>query len=41
VRVAGTAATQAASALVHVVVLAQAIPFGDRWWVMARCLGLR
>jgi hypothetical protein len=40
-RVAGTAATQAASALVHVVVLAQAIPFGERWWVMARCLGLR
>lgn len=40
-RVAGTAATQAASALVHVVVLAQAIPFADRWVVMARCLGLR
>jgi hypothetical protein len=40
-RAAGTAATQAASALVHVVVLAQALPFADRWLVMARMLGLR
>jgi hypothetical protein len=40
-RAAGTAATQAASALVHVVVLAQALPFADRWRVMAKLLGLR
>ena len=40
-RAAGTAATQAASALVHVVVLAQALPFADRWVVMARMLGVR
>jgi hypothetical protein len=40
-RAFGTAATQAASALVHVVVLAQALPFADRWLVMARMLGLR
>jgi D-alanyl-lipoteichoic acid acyltransferase DltB (MBOAT superfamily) len=39
-RVLGTAATQTASAFVHVVVLAQAIPFGDRWRVMGRLLGL-
>jgi hypothetical protein len=40
-RAAGTAATQAASAFVHVIVLAQALPFADRWRVMARLLGLR
>jgi hypothetical protein len=40
-RAAGTAATQAASALVHVVVLAQALPFPNRWLMMARMLGLR
>jgi hypothetical protein len=40
-RAAATAATQAASALAHVVVLAQALPFADRLAVMARCLGLR
>lgn len=40
-RAAGTAATQAASALVHVVVLAQLVPFGERWLVMARLVGLR
>jgi hypothetical protein len=39
-RAAGTAATQAASALVHVIVLAQALPFGDRFAMIARCLGL-
>lgn len=40
-RAAGTAATQAASALVHVIVLARALPFGDRFGMIARCLGLR
>ena len=40
-RAAGTAATQAAGALVHVVILAQALPFADRWGMMARMLGLR
>jgi hypothetical protein len=40
-RVVGTAITQGLSALVHVVVLAQALPFADRWTVMARCLWLR
>lgn len=40
-RVAGTAATQAISALVHVIVLAQNLPFADRWTVLARCLGWR
>jgi hypothetical protein len=40
-RAAGTAATQAAGALVHVVILAQALPFADRWLMMARMLGLR
>jgi hypothetical protein len=39
-RVLGTAATQVASAFVHVVVLAQLLPFGDRWRVMGRLLGL-
>jgi hypothetical protein len=39
-RAAGTVATQAASALVHVIVLAQALPFGDRFRLIARCLGL-
>jgi hypothetical protein len=40
-RAAGTAATQAASALVHVIILGRALPFGDRFVVIARCLGLR
>jgi hypothetical protein len=40
-RAAGTVATQAASALVHVMILARALPFGDRFWMIARCLGLR
>jgi hypothetical protein len=40
IRVGGTAATQTAAALAHVVVLAQALPFGERFWFMARCLGL-
>ena len=40
-RAAGTVATQAASALVHVIVLARALSFGDRFWAIARCLGLR
>jgi hypothetical protein len=39
-RVAGTAATQVAAALAHVIVLAQALPFGERFAVIARCLGL-
>jgi hypothetical protein len=40
-RAAGTVATQAASALAHVVVLAHALPFPDRFALIARCLGLR
>jgi hypothetical protein len=39
-RVSGTAATQAAAALAHVVILAQALPFSERFAVIARCLGL-
>lgn len=39
-RVGATLATQAMSALVHVIVLPQAIPLGDRWRVIGRCLGL-
>ena len=39
-RVAGTVATQGSSALIHVVVLAQALPFSARFGVIARCLGL-
>jgi len=39
-RVAGTVATQAMSALLHVIILPQAIPLADRWRVIARCLGL-
>ena len=38
-RLAGTAATQVAAALAHVIILAQALPFGDRFAVIARCLG--
>jgi len=38
-RAVGTAATQAASALAHVIILARAIPFLDRFGLMARCLG--
>jgi hypothetical protein len=40
-RLAGTLATQAMSALLHVIILPQAIPLGDRWRLIARCLGLR
>lgn len=39
-RLAGTVATQAAAALAHVIILAQAIPFGERFVLIARCLGL-
>jgi D-alanyl-lipoteichoic acid acyltransferase DltB (MBOAT superfamily) len=40
-RAVGTVATQAASALVHVIILAHALPFTARFGVIARCLGLR
>ncbi|HVZ74132.1 MAG TPA: hypothetical protein VHJ20_17255 [Polyangia bacterium] len=40
-RAAGTVATQAASALAHVVILATALPLQDRFALIARCLGLR
>jgi len=40
-RAAGTVATQAASALAHVIILAQALPFAARFGLIARCLGLR
>ena len=40
-RAAGTTGTQLASALIHVVILAQAMPLEARFGVMARCLGLR
>jgi hypothetical protein len=39
-RAAGTLATQAASALAHVIILAQALPFAARFGLIARCLGL-
>jgi hypothetical protein len=39
-RLAGTAVTQVAAALAHVIVLAQALPFGERFVFIARCLGL-
>lgn len=39
-RLAGTAATQGAAALAHVIVLAQALPFGERFALIGRCLGL-
>jgi hypothetical protein len=38
-RALGTVATQGASALVHVIVLAQHVPFAERWRAAARCLG--
>jgi hypothetical protein len=38
-RVGGTVATQAMSALIHVVVLAQGLPFIARFGLIARCLG--
>ena len=40
-RAAGTIATQSASALVHVIILARALPFGARFGLIARCLALR
>ena len=39
-RVAPTLATQAFSAWAHVLILAQAVPLGGRFRLMARCLGL-
>jgi hypothetical protein len=39
-RVPATVATQAMSALVHVIVLPQAVPFPDRWRLIGRCLAL-
>ena len=40
-RAAGTVATQGASALAHVLILAQALPFAARFGLIARCLALR
>jgi hypothetical protein len=39
-RLVATVATQAFSAVVHIIVLVQAVPLGDRWRLIARCLGL-
>ena len=39
-RVPATVATQAMSALLHVIILAQSLSFADRWRLIARCLGL-
>jgi hypothetical protein len=39
-RVLGTVATQAFSAWVHILVLAQQVDWTDRWRLMARCFGL-
>jgi hypothetical protein len=39
-RVVCTIGTQAFSAWAHVLVMAQQIPWNDRWRLMARCLGL-
>jgi MBOAT, membrane-bound O-acyltransferase family len=38
-RAVGTLATQSASALAHVIVLAHQLPFAERWHVVGRCLG--
>jgi len=40
-RAAGTLATQGASALAHVIILAHALPFASRFGLIARCLALR
>ena len=40
-RAAGTVATQGASALAHVIILAHALPFAARFGLIARCLALR
>jgi hypothetical protein len=40
-RAGGTIATQGASALAHVIILAQALPFATRFQLIARCLALR
>ena len=39
-RAAGTVATQGASALAHVIILAHALPFAARFELIARCLAL-
>jgi hypothetical protein len=39
-RVAGTVATQAMSAWMHIIVLTPEVAWLDRWRLMARCLGL-
>jgi hypothetical protein len=39
-RVPATLATQAFSAWAHIIILAQAVPLGGRFRLMARCLGL-
>jgi hypothetical protein len=38
-RLPATLATQALSALLHVVILVQSVPLADRWTLIARCLG--
>ncbi len=40
-RAAGTFATQGASALAHVIILAHTLPFAARFGLIARCLALR
>jgi hypothetical protein len=40
-RAGGTIATQGASALAHVIILAHALPFAARFGLIARCLALR
>jgi len=40
-RAGGTVATQVASALAHVIILAHALPFATRFQLIARCLALR
>ena len=39
-RFPATLATQAMSALVHLIILPQALPLADRWRLIGRCLGL-
>lgn len=39
-RIVGTLGTQAYSALVHIIVMAPTVTWGERWRLMARCLGL-
>jgi hypothetical protein len=38
-RAVATVATQGLSAVLHIIILAQSVPLGERWRLIARCLG--